>query len=206
MVIVDFKQTIVKDVVGSQYNPMSNDEEIVNTLKFNPVLEMALSGGVPVTSSTTLTNSTIVFTIKPNKLLEITEITHFTFSDIFSKLGGHLASLTGIFFMFSSVLVLRWFMEFADAIKDKFRLQYENELKHMVAKYQNFNKDWKPITEDMTVEELEERFDMESSKYLGVNNIGIEDQKPEDNSIFLDKSNINLVGKDSDEKIEDSKL
>ena len=120
MVIVDFTVDITADVVGSDY--LGYDESNAkNTLKYNRVVEMDLSGSIPVTSSNTLTNSTIVFIIKPNKFSQVNEISNFTFGDVFSKLGGYLAMLAFVLGVFSSILILRWVVKFAEIIKEKYR-------------------------------------------------------------------------------------
>ena len=45
------------------------------------------------------------------------------------------------------------------------------ELKLMIAKYQDQNQDWQPIHDDMTIEQMEHRFDSETAKRLGIENI-----------------------------------
>ena len=85
----------------------------------------------------------------------------------------------------------------------------------MIAKYQDQNGDWKPITDDMTIEELEQRFDSETAKQLGVenNNAFTEQIQDQDSSIFLTQNNIDndktllKINSEKDlKKVEESKI
>lgn len=95
---VELQKKIAVDVVSTSISSFLTDtNSVTQTLKFTPTLEMALQGGLSVPSSLVLTQSTVHFTFKILKFMSISESSTFTVFDAFSKLGGYLAFIVGLF-------------------------------------------------------------------------------------------------------------
>lgn len=118
---VELIKKIAVDVVTTSSSSFMTQEQVTETMKFSPTLEMALQGGLNVPNSLVLTSSDVKFSLKINKFMTVSEFSYFTVYDAFSKLGGHLAFILGIFQQFiMPVVIIHFVLKLCDVLKHRF--------------------------------------------------------------------------------------